>query len=221
MRIDGVLFDVDGTLVDTYRLYLESYRRALQPYLGYAPADEELLSHAPASERLFLRSIVDETALEECHDAMCRHYAELHGALCEGIYDGVREMLSHLRGALPVGVVTAKGRRAWNATAEHLDLGSFAVVVTEDDVREPKPAPEGLLLASRELAIEPDRLLYVGDSLVDLASGRAAGMRVGAALWPKTDPADRESFLRQIQGHEPDWLFERPADVSRALAPWC
>jgi beta-phosphoglucomutase-like phosphatase (HAD superfamily) len=43
----AILFDLDGTLIDTYRLYLECYRRALEPHLGYAPADEEIAPAVP------------------------------------------------------------------------------------------------------------------------------------------------------------------------------
>jgi phosphoglycolate phosphatase-like HAD superfamily hydrolase len=95
------------------------------------------------------------------------------------------------------------------------------VVVTEDDVQQPKPDPQGLIAAARALAVPPERIAYVGDSLSDLKAGRAAGMRVGAALWPKTEPADRGGFLAAAARLAPDWLFERPADVTRTFAGWC
>jgi len=144
-----VLFDLDGTLVDTYRLYLEAYRRALGPLLGYAPSDGEIVARHPSSERRFLAEWVGEERADEAHDALCRHYEALHGALCEGPYEGVTEMLAHLRSAgVRLGVVTGKGRRAWEVTERALGLGAFEVVVTDDDVAEPKPHPGGLLAAA-------------------------------------------------------------------------
>jgi len=221
-RVSAVLFDVDGTLIDSYRLYLEAYRRALEPFLGYAPTDEEIAERGPSAERRFLADWVGPRHAEECHAAMRRHYEALHGALCEGPYEGVPEMLAHLRSAgIPLGVVTGKGRHAWEVTDRSLRLGDFQVVVTEDDVGEPKPDPGGLLAAADALGIPPAEAVYVGDSVGDLRAGRAAGMRVGAALWPKTAPGERESFLERIRDLRPDWILERPADVSRAFAPWC
>jgi hypothetical protein len=44
---------------------------------------------------------------------------------------------------------------------------------------------------------------------------------VAAALWPKTAPGEREQFLEQIAAFAPDWLWEQPADLTRALAGWC
>lgn len=218
----AILFDVDGTLVDTYELYLESYRRALRPHLGYLPPVEEFIARKPASELHFLTEWIGAEGALECHERMCRHYEALHASLCGGAYDGVREMLAALRAAgIPLGVVTGKGRRAWTVTAKALDLGEFEVVVTEDDAEHPKPHPGGLLAAASGMRTAPNGVVYLGDSVIDMEAGRLAGMRVGAALWPKETDEDRHLFLEQIEMYSPDWRFERPSDVTRAFAPWC
>ena len=46
-------------------------------------------------------------------------------------------------------------------------------------------------------------------------------VRIGAALWPKTAPGERDAFLRAVEALAPDWAFDRPADVTRAFAAWC
>jgi HAD superfamily hydrolase (TIGR01509 family) len=218
----AILFDLDGTLVDTFRLYLESYRRALAPYLGRSVTDEEILARRPSAERRFLEDWVGAEHVGAAHDAMCAHYAELHGALGEGVYDGVREMLSALRAAgLATGIVTGKGRRAWEVTEAALALGPWHTVVTEDEAEHPKPHPAGLLAAARAMDLPPGDVVYVGDSSVDMEAGRAAGMRTAAALWAKTEPGEAERFLRQVERHTPDWSFARPADLTRAFAAWC
>lgn len=219
---DAILFDLDGTLIDTYRLYLESYRRALEPYLGYRPTVEEFIARGPSSEKRFLAGWIGAGNADACHAAMVRHYAELHGALGEGPYPGVREMLAALRAAgYPLGIVTGKGRHAWEVTEAALGLGPFRVVVTDDDVASPKPDPEGLRLAAAELGVSAAECLYVGDSAGDLAAGRNAGMRVAAALWPKTSPGEPERFRDEVRPYAPDWTFAHPADLTRTFARWC
>jgi HAD superfamily hydrolase (TIGR01509 family) len=218
----AVLFDLDGTLIDTFHLYAESYRRALAPFLGYAPTTEEIAARRPSSERAFLVEWLGEEDGAACHAAMRGHYAALHRALAEGPYPGVREMLAALRSAgYPLGIVTGKGRDAWEVTEGELALGPFAAVVTDDDVSAPKPDPAGIRAALAEMGISPGAALYVGDSPGDLRAGQAAGTRVAAALWPKTAPGERERFLEEIAPLEPDWCFDHPSEITRLLAGWC
>ncbi|HEU0052547.1 MAG TPA: HAD family hydrolase [Longimicrobium sp.] len=218
----ALLFDLDGTLIDTWTLYIESYTRALTPFLGRAPTREDFEAHPPLSEGRFLREWLGEEEGGACHAELVRVYEELHPTHAEGFYDGVPEMLAALRAAgIPLGIVTGKGRRAWEVTEGAFALGDFAVVLTDDDVDAPKPDPRGLLAAAARLGVEPARLAYVGDSVADLRAGRAAGMRVGAVLWPKTGEGERERFVKEIEPLAPDWLFERPADLTRTFARWC
>jgi pyrophosphatase PpaX len=221
-RPTTVLFDVDGTLIDTYRLYLEAYGRALRPYMGRIPSHAEVAAQRPSSERRFLVDWLGEAEGIACHAAMCDAYEQLHRSFCEGVYDGVPEMLEALRAvAVPIGVVTGKGRRAWEVTEREMGLGPFGVVITEDDAEHPKPDPGGLLKAVTAMQADPAQTIYIGDSLTDMAAARAAGLRAGAALWPKTEPEDRERFVAALPEYNPDWTFERPADITRLLAPWC
>ncbi|HEX6746210.1 MAG TPA: HAD family hydrolase [Longimicrobium sp.] len=221
-RIRAILFDLDGTLIDTYRLYLESYRRALEPFLGHAPTEREMIERGPSSERRFLLGWLGDERGEACHAEFRRHYAELHGAYVDGVYRGVPEMLAALRAAgYPLGIVTGKARHAWEVTDREMGLGAFDVVVTDDDVDAGKPDPQGLLSAARAMAVEPGETVYVGDSTVDLAAGRAAGMRTAAVLWPKTGEGEAERFVNRITPLAPDWVFSQPADVTRAFARWC
>lgn len=219
---DVVLFDLDGTLIDTDRLYLECYRRALEPHLGYAPTDAEIAARRPASERRFLTDWIGEAAGAACHAEMRRLYGELYLSMAEGVYDGVREMLAGLRSAgLGLGIVTGKGREAWDATRAAAELGPFEIVITDDDVHAAKPDPAGLLAAAEVMRVAPEQAVYVGDSAVDMKAGRSAGMRIGAALWAKTAPGEADAFVRKIEPLRPDWIFARPADVTRAFAMWC
>lgn len=218
----AILFDLDGTLIDSWRLYAEAFRRTLAPYLGHVPADEEMIARGPGSERHFLLGWLGAEAGERAHADFGRHYEALYGAACEGPYDGVREMLAALRAAgYPLGIVTGKGRYAWEVTERAAGLGTFDVVVTDNDVRAPKLDPEGLLAAAARLGTSAGDLVYVGDTAADLRAGRAAGMRTAAVLWPKTGPGEAERFVKTIAPLAPEWTFAHPGELTRTFARWC
>lgn len=69
-----------------------------------------------------------------------------------------------------------------------------------------KPAPDGALLIAKELGVPPQNCLYIGDSGVDMETGRAAGMRTIGVLWGFRD---REELME----HGADALAKAPEDL--------
>jgi HAD superfamily hydrolase (TIGR01509 family) len=213
-----VLFDFDGTLNDTWRLYLESFRRALAPRYGRVLTDDEILALQPCAERQFFKQAVAPDQYDASYDEFLAHYRELHAAMNDGVYAGVPAMIGELRRrGCRLGVVTGKSRRAWDLTFPTCGFDAFEVVVTDDDVSAPKPAPEGLHLALERAKVDPAQALYVGDSLVDARAAEAAGMRFGAALWSK-HPTERAAFIDAVRAVGPTLLFHEPPDVVRHVA---
>ena len=197
--IRGVLFDLDGTLVDTWDLYVEAYIRTLEPHVGRRLTLDELIALRPTSElRLLQRALGPGEAVAAQREFLA-HYRCLHSAHFGGVYPGVRQMLTTLRGlGLRLGIVTGKSRGAWEVTAKAADLGEFDVLVTDEEVVRAKPDAEGLSLALLRLERPAEATIYVGDSVVDAQAARAAGVRFAAALWPKAE-AEVTPFLTQVR----------------------
>jgi pyrophosphatase PpaX len=215
--IQCVLFDLDGTLVDTWDLYIEAYIRTLEPCFGRRLTLEELIALRPTSELRLLRRALAGSDVGPTHREFLRHYAALHLNQFGGVYPGARDMLGALRSTgLAVGIVTGKSRGAWEITKQVTDLGEFAVVVTDEDVAEPKPDPEGLVLALNRLRMPAGQAIYVGDSVGDAKAARAAGALFAAALWPKATH-EIDKFLAQV--HEVGvWAkLARPENLIPAL----
>jgi HAD superfamily hydrolase (TIGR01509 family) len=99
--------------------------------------------------------------------------------------------------------------RLLRADAERYRLAPLLdVQVWSEEVGARKPAPEIFLHALRELAVEPDAAMYVGDRLdVDVAGAADVGMSTVQALWFRAD---------DTLGVEPDFLAFTPMDVLNA-----
>jgi phosphoglycolate phosphatase/pyrophosphatase PpaX len=215
--IRGVLFDLDGTLFDTWALYIEAYIRTLQKYVGRRLSVVELLGLHPVSEIGLLRAVVGDSRLVDAHREFLGIYRTLHGELFGGIYPGIEEMLTELRRQrLLLGLVTGKSKAAWEVTSTAIGLGRFDAVVTDDDVDQPKPNPDGIALALQRLGLKPDEAVYVGDSPGDAKASRAAGVRFAAALWPKA-PEEVEAFVRAVGEYGPWRILQRPSELPDAV----
>lgn len=218
--VDTVLFDLDGTLVDTTELILSCHehtlrrhasrlgvpqRQALVRNLGrslietlreYASADGAADS-AEAVEQM-LQTYRDYQQAN--HDRMIRPFPDIAAVLAELQRRGYR-----------LGVVTSKMERTARRAIEMYGLHqyvSFGVYHDDTDAHKPDPAP--LLEAARRAGRPPDAVLYVGDSIHDVAAANAARMFSAAARW---GPFELEDLL--LAG--PDLLLERPTDLLGVL----
>jgi pyrophosphatase PpaX len=208
LPIRAVLFDFDGTLADSTELIMRSWRHMMATHHGAVPPDEEWLSgfgmtletqvarfaRFPEEAREMLESYRSFQRLH--HDEMLRPFP--------GVVEVVRELE---RRGVGLAIVTSKHREA---TLRGMDLCGvvehFPVIVTPEDVSEPKPHPEPVLHALERLGVRAEEAVFVGDSPHDMAAGRAAGTRTAAALW---GPFPRAALERE----EPDWLLESPEEV--------
>ncbi len=176
-EIAAVIWDYDGTLVAT-RFADEAAVAELIRRDPAAAAGAEVFwatEGQPILERLELAWPGRVAEVLPLFDQRVRPH----------LHRGVRRVLDALRGrGMPMAVVSSRRREplSWGLGACGL-APFFRVVVGLEDVSEPKPDPEGLLLAVRRLGVAPSRAVYVGDSDVDVEAGRRAGMTAWRAAW--------------------------------------
>jgi pyrophosphatase PpaX len=218
--VAAVLFDLDGTLVDTIPLILACYGHTLAAHLpGYDPGRQAIIGNLGRSLDAILLDYAraagapDPEATSRAMIETYRSFQRVHLPQLIRPYDGIGETLAGLRArGLTIGVVTSKVEWAARETYERYGIGEFlSVEVFHDDTERHKPDPEPLLLAAAKGGLDVARTVYVGDSVYDMAAGKAAGMRTVGALW---GPNSREELLAAGA----DELAEKPADLLALLA---
>lgn len=108
------------------------------------------------------------------------------------LFPEVPEVAAALRDlGLGLGIVSTKYRYRIEAIlARGGLLDRFDLIVGYEDVRKPKPDPEGVLFACGKLKASPAEVLYIGDSLVDAETAVRAGTAFAAVLHGRTTPAE-------------------------------
>jgi HAD superfamily hydrolase (TIGR01509 family) len=178
--LKAVMFDLDGLAVDSEPLQVEAWRRAVETFGGRF--EEALIRPyfgrpvAATAAGLARDLQADPVALQSVRDGAFQKMTE------EGIpaRPGLSEAVTHLRKArVRIGLVTSGTRDYADAVLEELrrDYGiDFDVVVTREDVKNPKPHPEPYLRAAKLLGEHPSSCAVLEDAPTGLASAKSAGM---------------------------------------------
>jgi pyrophosphatase PpaX len=141
-----------------------------------------------------------------------REYNLTHHDTMVTAYPGVIEMVRRIHGAgLRTGLVTSKNRPGALRGLRLVGLeAQMEVVIGADEVTHPKPHPEPVEKALADLGMSAAGALYVGDSIHDMESGRAAGVKTAAVLW---GPFGRS----HLEGATPDYWLAEPGDLLSLL----
>jgi N-acetyl-D-muramate 6-phosphate phosphatase len=181
LPIHAVLFDLDGTLADSAPDLSGALNR-LRADQGLAPVPAaQLRPHASHGARGMLAAGMNVTPAQSNYTALRDTFLEYYERnLCREttLFEGVPEVLRTIAAlGLPWGIVTNKAQRYTEPLLAALDLRRHAAcVVCGDSAPNPKPHPDPLLLAARQLQVLPAQCLYVGDAARDVEAAQAAKM---------------------------------------------
>src|SRR5699024_1043153 len=140
MKIETVLFDLDGTLLDSNELINTSFEYTFAKY-GYKFSKTEILSfNGPPLVDTF-RNIDVEKADEMIHTYRTHNHA-IHDYFVS-LFPNVEETLKALKAqGIKLGVVSAKMRKGVELGLAATNVEEyFDVVITSDDIKNPKPHP--------------------------------------------------------------------------------
>jgi HAD superfamily hydrolase (TIGR01509 family) len=182
-RIDAVVFDNDGLLLDTEEAWTRA-ETALFARHGSTFKHEhkrDLIGTSPATSAAKLEVMLDmpgrgPALMDELHEQVMEE-----ALLGVPARPGALELVEAVRAAgLPVGVASNSARTFVERVLSVAGLldGHFDVVVTANDVQNPKPAPDLYLAACMALGADPERSAALEDSAIGAAAARAAGMYV-------------------------------------------
>jgi pyrophosphatase PpaX len=195
------------------RLILDSYHHALATH-GLPPRtdDEWLAGVGTPLTAQFAPWQHDETTYHALI-ATYREYNLAHHDRMVTIYPGVLDAIREVKArGVKTGLVTSKNQQGALRGLRLVGLhGLIDVMVCADDVEHPKPHPEPVERAVRLLGADPGKAVYIGDSIHDMRSGRAAGVKTAAVLW---GPFGREHLAHA----EPDYWLDRPEHIPDLLS---
>jgi len=177
-RFSLIIFDMDGVLADSSPCHARAYQDLWKEIGVEGPGYDSIMGR-PTGEviREITRDLAPTTEQVEQWVRFKQERARAYLQKETVTFPDTREVLEKLTAS---GTAIAVGTSASRDTAELLlrqigVLPLIPVLVTSDDVREGKPAPDTYLEALRRSGGVPDRTLVVEDSLSGLKAAAAAG----------------------------------------------
>jgi pyrophosphatase PpaX len=183
----AVLLDLDGTLLDTVQFILDSVTYAFEGR-AVRPSEADWLAAIGSPLTVILARYTESKEELEAVSARYRAYQREHHDHRTRPYAGAVEVVRLLKErGHPVAIVTGKSSESAGRALALVGLAPYVdAVVGADSCPGHKPDAEPVLLALERVGRAPDEAIFMGDSVLDIMAGNAAGVATVAALWGAT-----------------------------------
>lgn len=204
------IFDLDGTLLSTLADLAASTNYALRTHHMPERSIDEVRSFVGNGvKKLMERAIPDglnNPLFEDTFATFRQHYMQ-HNLDTTQPYPGIMQLLEQLKAeGKNIAVVSNKFYAATRELCRHFFGDLVPVAIGErEDIRK-KPAPDTVIEALRELGVDKEGAVYIGDSDVDIMTAKNSGMPCVSVLWGFRD----KEFLLE---HGATTLISQPEDM--------
>jgi HAD superfamily hydrolase (TIGR01549 family) len=211
----ALLWDIDGTLIDTTQLIVSALNHVYQAFLNCSlpPDDARAIIGIPLRQQVaYFGPPEDFGTTAEALEAEFIHYYEANRHQEQVLSEAVDALIAGSRAGIRTALVTSKNDEELANTLPRLGIANFVqTIVSADQVRNPKPDPEGVILALQRLGVTPNVAVYVGDTVHDMRAAASAGVSRCAVSW---GAAPRDTLFRE----SPEVVCDHPSDLIRVLA---
>ncbi len=183
-RKKAMIFDLDGTLVDSMGIwkqidveYLALFGIAYPNDLQKQIEGKSFFETACYFKEHFQLPCTVEEIMQTWNQMSYEKYTN-----AAPLKPGVKETLDYAKAAgMKLGIATSNAGHLTQALLTSLKITDyFSAIVTSQDIKQGKPAPDIYLLAAKKLGIQPKACLVFEDLTAGIVAGKRAGMQVCA-----------------------------------------
>ena len=198
MKYRAVVFDFDYTLGDSTEGIVLSANYGLEN-LGYAPAGRDKIRRTiglPLADTYTALTGKEDPEEQKAFTAFFKEKADQVMTENTSLYALVPGLLARLKDmGVKTGIVTTKYHYRIEQIFKKYHIEHLMdQIIGSDDVKSPKPDPEGIRILLHTWGIKKEEMLYVGDSLVDAGTAKAATVPFIAMTSGTTTPAMFHEF---------------------------
>lgn len=172
-----VIFDCDGVMFDSKQANINYYNHILRQFsLPPMPKEKEEYIHMHTADESVQHILEGTSYFEKAQEY--RKTLDYTPFIKDMVIDpGLKDLLRELKPEFGLAVATNRSNTMDQVLKTHGLEGSFDIVVSSLDVKNPKPHPESLLKILDFFGSNSSDAIYVGDSYVDYQTASAASVR--------------------------------------------
>ncbi len=213
----AVIFDLDGTLTDTLKSIWKSANLALLD-VGLPPFEIDRYRYfvGDGAAELVKRALIadgdtDLSHFDEMEESYRKHFEKYVNYEVRP-YEGISDLIGALKKkGIFLAVNSNKPQeRTVTVVEENFGKGTFDILVGQSDERARKPAPDGIFYIMEQLGLTKDEVIYLGDTCVDMKTGKSAGVYTVGALWGFRD-------RQELEENHADAIIAHPMELLKYL----
>lgn len=208
-----LLFDLDGTIMDSRRMVLYCYAYLFKKYSSLKNFTME------KQEEVFGASLKEEIERffpNQDANALVQEYRQYQRSFSwskeVSLFPETQETLEYLwEQGYTIGLVSSRLTESCESWLKQLHLDHcFSVVVGRDQVKNPKPSPEGIYFACQRLKASHSNAVYIGDNVTDIQAAKKAGV---FAIGFNTE----QRKLAQLKKEKPNVIIHQLDELKEVL----
>lgn len=182
-KIKGVVFDLDGVLIDTEGLQIKAWIKVLKDYGIFLPevSEKDLLSFRGKSAEFIASQLKKRYGLKVQEKELVRkrdkYILKIYQKREIKLMPQAKEALKFFRFFYQIALASTGSKKEILIKLEKSSLKKyFPVIVSREDVKRGKPAPDIYLKAVKKLKLKPQNCLAIEDTQYGVESAKSAGL---------------------------------------------
>lgn len=210
--MEVICFDMDNTLLHSDKVHIVAFAKAFKKNKLPKVSSRMLKSYFGLVGVVMVRKIfpdISGSKIEKVvadHDRFVIYDTAKYARLVRGTKRALKLLKLHYKMALLSNVKHIEIIALLKAVG--IDINMFDVVIGNDEIKNPKPAPDAVLMAMRKVGAK--RGYMVGDTIYDVRAGKAAGVKTVSVL---TGDQSRSMLKKE----DPDFILKSVADLPKLL----
>ena len=185
--IKAVIFDWDGTLADSKKVIIMSFNKTLTEF-GFTVNEDYIERLMGSSATKILEEIIVSLNVEvskELIEKLSKKRVKVESELSNQIKlnKGAYDLLKVLKGKVKLALASMNNKEVIKKHLKTCKIEKFFdVVLSSDEVIEPKPSPDIFIKCAKELEVNVNECVVIEDSVVGIKGAKEAKMKCIAVL---------------------------------------